>query len=80
LWIKQHKIKAFYTPLYIASEEDFAKMLPQLPKLGFCGVNITVPYKELAFKICTDIIEEARYIKAVNCIKFVNFTVFNTFC
>ena len=81
-WIAKHGLKAFYSPLLIQNEADFCKVIPLLPKLGFCGINITVPFKQTAFSICDEIDDSAANIKAVNCIKFSNGNLigYNTDC
>ena len=47
---------------------DLADALRALPKLGFAGVNLTVPHKEAAFDILDSVDDHARRIGAVNTI------------
>lgn len=39
---------------------------------NLAGFNVTVPYKEMIYKICEDISAEVKEIKAVNCVKVEN--------
>jgi len=71
-WIENYNLKAFYTPLLIESEQNFEASIKTLPLLGFCGVNITVPYKQNAYSICDELSVEAQSIGAVNCLHFTN--------
>lgn len=71
-WIEDNNLKAFYTPLLIENINNFVQNLKFLPSFGFCGVNVTIPYKEKAFEICDELNYDAKIIKAVNCIKFQN--------
>ena len=68
-WIAEHKLDAAYMPLPIRSE-NFAAALAVLPKLGFRGINVTLPHKEAAFELTTDHDASARATGAVNTILF----------
>jgi shikimate dehydrogenase len=45
-------------------------VLPAMKSMGFGGVNLTVPLKEVAFKGLTDLADSARHLGAVNTIEF----------
>lgn len=47
-------------------------VLPAMKAMGFGGVNLTVPLKEVAFKGLTDLDESARRLGAVNTIEFTS--------
>lgn len=51
------------------SMEELPNALPYLGSLGFQGVNITVPLKEAAFKLCKVTDEASLHIGAVNTVK-----------
>jgi shikimate dehydrogenase len=68
-WIEAHKLDAAYVPLAIAPG-DFKDALAALPKLGFRGLNVTLPHKEAAFALSTRHDEAARMTGAVNTIVF----------
>ena len=64
-WLKKHKISGEYTSSEVKSDEIEAHLL-NLPKHGFIGANITLPHKQAAIKICSDISDTARKVGAVN--------------
>jgi shikimate dehydrogenase len=67
-WLARHSIDGVYVPLAVAPE-NFASALTALPQLGFRGSNITVPHKQSALELLTEIGEVddvARRIGAVN--------------
>jgi shikimate dehydrogenase len=53
-WLKEYKLEGAYLPLPVAVEH-LPKTLQLLPKIGFVGMNLTLPHKETAFKICTEL-------------------------
>lgn len=66
-WLDKLGIDGAYVPLAVAPE-NFADALRALPKLGFRGVNVTVPHKEAALAACDAVDDAARRIGAVNTI------------
>jgi shikimate dehydrogenase len=38
--------------------------------LGASGANVTIPYKQEAYRMCTELTEEARLVGAVNTLRF----------
>lgn len=68
-WIEEHKLDAAYVPLAIAPG-DFKDAFAALPKLGFRGLNVTLPHKEAVFALSTGHDEAARITGAVNTIVF----------
>ena len=68
-WIAEHKLDAAYVPLAVRPE-DFTAVFAALPKLGFRGLNVTLPHKELAFKLTTDHDAAAAATGAVNTVVF----------
>lgn len=66
---------------YLAFEVDnFKEAVIGAMRLGFRGLNVTIPYKEDAYRIADETSEEARAVKAANTILFENerIKVFNT--
>ena len=53
-----HRVKA----------EDLADAIRAISALGIIGVNLTVPHKEAAARFLKDLSDEARLLRAVNCI------------
>lgn len=70
-WIAALKLDAAYVPLAIAPE-NFAAAFGVLPKLGFRGINVTIPHKEAAFALADAHDEAAQATGAVNTIVFEN--------
>jgi shikimate dehydrogenase len=64
-WLERYQIDGAYIPLPV-KPEDFAEALRALPKLGFAGVNVTVPHKEMAFAAVDETSPEAKRVGAVN--------------
>lgn len=64
-WLKEKGIDGYYIPLPV-EPKDFDSALRSLPKLGFSGVNVTVPYKISALKNVDYVTQEAKRIGAVN--------------
>ena len=69
--------------IYLAFDvppERLMATLPALRDLGFGGVNLTVPLKEVAFAGLADLDDTARRFRAVNTVRFTpdGFQGFNT--
>ena len=67
LWLRRYGIDGVYVPLEVRPEY-FADALIALPKLGFRGINVTLPYKEGALALVHEATPAARRIGAVNTI------------
>lgn len=71
-WLKHYKIDGAYVPLAVAPD-DLKQTLEALPKMGFAGVNLTIPHKEKACEICSalGVVDDiAKKIGAVNTLVF----------
>jgi len=68
-WLAAHAIDGAYVPLAVA-KEDFARAIGGLRRMGFVGVNVTVPHKEAAFAIVHHLDESALMAGAVNLLLF----------
>ncbi len=66
-WISTLGLEAAYVPMPV-KPENLETALRALPKIGFQGVNLTVPHKEAAVKIVDALDAAARRIGAVNTI------------
>lgn len=64
-WLRRHGIDGAYVPLPVAPA-DLEAALRVLPKLGFRGVNLTIPHKVDAFAVVDRATETARRIGAIN--------------
>jgi shikimate dehydrogenase len=59
--------------IYLAFDVDPARLmevLPAMAHMGFRGVNLTVPLKEVAFRGLSQLDESARRLGAVNTVEF----------
>lgn len=68
-WLKTHGLRGHYIPMDVATD-DLETVLRTLPKMGFVGVNITVPHKEKVLEIADLITDRATLIGAANTIIF----------
>lgn len=68
-WLKKYGIAGHYIPMDVKSQ-DLASALETLPKLGFRGVNITIPHKEVALSLADVVTDRAALIGAANTLTF----------
>lgn len=68
-WIAAHGLNAAYVPFKIAPA-DFAAAIDGLRKAGVRGVNVTVPHKQAAFALATDVDASAKVAGAANLLVF----------
>ena len=66
-WLAQLGIDGAYIPLEIRPE-DFVHVMQSLPKMGFQGVNLTLPHKELVLPLLSGVDEDARRAGMANTI------------
>jgi len=66
-WIEKHGLDAAYIPMPV-QPENLKEALHALPKLGFRGVNLTLPHKEEALKIVDEVEPLSLKIGAINTI------------
>lgn len=64
-WLKLHGLPGSYERLAVPPEE-IERFLERLPSSGFVGGNVTVPHKEIAFRIATEKDDVALAMGAVN--------------
>ncbi|MFO7759907.1 MAG: shikimate dehydrogenase [Roseovarius sp.] len=68
-WLRTLGVTGYYIPMHVEAE-DLECALRSLPKLGFAGVNITVPHKENALDIADHVSAQAARIGASNTLTF----------
>lgn len=68
-WLQQYGIKGFYIPMDVA-QADLAEALRTLPKLGFVGINVTIPHKETVLALADVVTDRAALIGAANTLIF----------
>lgn len=68
-WLRRYGIKGHYIPMDIAPA-DLPEALRVLPKLGFVGLNVTIPHKEAALALADIVTDRAALIGAANTLIF----------
>lgn len=68
-WLDHYGIDGAYVPLPVRAE-DFDMAVKGLAAVGFRGVNVTVPHKEAALRICDTVDPFAAKVGAVNTLIF----------
>jgi shikimate dehydrogenase len=68
-WLRKYGIKGHYIPMDVAPA-DLPSVLEHLPRLGFVGVNITIPHKEAILGIADIVTDRAALIGAANTLIF----------
>ncbi|MCA2011853.1 shikimate dehydrogenase [Cereibacter sphaeroides] len=68
-WLKHYGINGHYVPLHIRPE-DFGDAVRMLPKMGFRGVNVTIPHKHDALGVADIVTPLADRIGAANTLTF----------
>jgi shikimate dehydrogenase len=70
-WLRHYGIEGAYDPIAVAPT-DIERFLADLRGHGYCGANVTVPYKVHALRAAKRVTETARRIGAVNTLYFEN--------
>ena len=68
-WLKRYGIDGHYIPMDVAPD-DLARTIELLPRLGFAGINVTLPHKEAVMALCDEITPRAKAVGAVNTVIF----------
>lgn len=68
-WLKTYGIAGHYIPMDV-EPENLADVIRILPKMGFVGVNITLPHKEAVLSIADLVTDRAILIGAANTLIF----------
>ncbi|QBF29599.1 shikimate dehydrogenase [Thalassococcus sp. S3] len=68
-WLKAHGLRGHYIPMDVA-REDLQQVIRMLPRMGFVGVNITIPHKETILAVADMITDRATLIGAANTLIF----------
>ena len=69
-WFNEFKIQGQYVPLKVI-KEDLEQVLATLPKIGFLGLNVTIPHKEQVLNFADKITPRAKNIGAANTLTFL---------
>ncbi len=68
-WLDRHGIDGAYVPLAVPPDH-FSDAVRALATTNFVGLNVTVPYKQVAFGLCDEVAPFARRVGAVNTLVF----------
>jgi len=68
-WLRKYGIEGYYVPIEL-TRDTFDAGVKSLPQLGFRGVNVTIPFKELALALADDVTDRAALIGAANTLTF----------
>lgn len=68
-WLKRYGINGYYIPMEISSD-DLEDAIRMLPRLGFVGVNVTIPHKEHVLSIADIVTDRAALIGSANTLIF----------
>lgn len=68
-WLHRYGIKGHYIPMEIA-HDNLREVLAALPKMGFVGLNVTIPHKEAMLDIADAVTDRAALIGAANTLIF----------
>ncbi len=68
-WLTRFGVRGHYIPMDVA-ENDLEAAIRALPKLGFVGVNVTIPHKERVLEIADLVTERAELTGSANTLTF----------
>lgn len=68
-WLRRYGLKGHYIPIDIAPL-DLTELIRTLPRLGFVGLNVTIPHKEAILQIADIVTDRAALIGAANTLIF----------
>ena len=68
-WLTTYGIQGHYIPMDVTAG-DLEHVIRTLPKMGFVGVNVTIPHKEAVMNIADQITDRATLIGAANTLIF----------
>lgn len=68
-WLKRYGIRGYYVPLHVKAS-DLQETLAVLPKIGFVGLNVTIPHKEAVIDIADVVTDRAALMGAANTLIF----------
>jgi len=68
-WLRTLGIRGYYIPMDI-SQADLEPAIRAMPKMGFVGVNVTIPHKEKVLQISDLVTDRAALIGAANTLIF----------
>lgn len=68
-WLRRYGIAGHYIPMPVMPEH-LAEVLRALPRLGFVGINVTIPHKQAVLTLADAVTDRAALIGAANTLIF----------
>lgn len=68
-WLRRYGLLGDYVPLQV-NDGDLEQVIRTLPKMGFVGANVTIPYKLAAMELADNVSDRATLIGAANTLIF----------
>ena len=68
-WLKKYAIDGHYIPMPVMPER-LAEVLRAMPRMGFVGINVTIPHKEAVLALADIVTDRAALIGAANTLIF----------
>lgn len=68
-WLARYGIKGHYIPMDVG-HADLKEVISILPKLGFVGLNVTIPHKQAVLHLADIVTDRAALIGAANTLIF----------
>ena len=68
-WLRTYGLRGYYIPMEV-SPANLAQVIRTLPKMGFVGVNVTIPHKEAILGLADLVTDRAALIGAANTLIF----------
>jgi len=69
-WLRRYGISGYYVPIELR-HETLEEHVRKLPDFGFCGANVTLPFKETVLSFADVITDRAALIGAANTLTFL---------
>lgn len=66
------KIEYEHLKIKVETKKELKDTLNALNLLGFCGINVTIPYKIDIAKFMDEVDDSAKVINSINTVKFIN--------
>lgn len=68
-WLRTYGLRGHYIPMDI-NAQDVSDVIAMLPRMGFVGVNVTIPHKERVLELADLVTDRATLIGAANTLIF----------
>ncbi|WP_372610261.1 shikimate dehydrogenase [Aquicoccus sp.] len=68
-WLRTYGLSGYYIPMDVAGD-NLETVLETLPKMGFVGVNVTIPHKQRVMEMADLVSDRATLIGAANTLIF----------